>query len=235
MRLGVMQPYFFPYIGYFQLIKHVDKYIFYDDVTYIKNGWIDRNRILINGNPHYFKVPLDSASSHRKICDTNLNIELYDKWVNKFLKQLGTTYSRAPYFKVGMDLVEGVLFSECTSIGDLALLSVKNVAKLLKIQTIFLQSSRDYMNSDLERSDRLINFCKMEGCLEYINNYSGSNLYSVDYFAQHNIDLKFLSPFVMQYRQKNSRDFVAGLSIIDLIMNVDVDEIIINHLNCAIT
>lgn len=226
MILGVMQPYFFPYIGYFQLIKHVDKMIFYDDVTYIKNGWIDRNRILINGSPHYFKVPLDSASSYRKICDIGLNLECFEKWRGKFLRQLQSTYCSAPFYKLGMDLVENVLFTECSSIGELALLSVKNVANYLKIETVFLQSSVDYDNRDLSRSERLIDFCKIEGCNTYVNNYSGSDLYNVEYFASEDISLKFLKPIITEYSQKNSNVFVGGLSILDLIMNINCDEII---------
>lgn len=226
MILGVMQPYFFPYIGYFQLIKHVDRMIFYDDVTYIKNGWIDRNRILINGSPHYFKVPLDAASSYRRICDIGLNSKCFEMWRSKFLRQLQSTYGSAPFYSIGMDLVEDVLFTECNSIGELAMLSVKKVTNYLKIQTIFLQSSVDYDNSELNRSERIIDFCKIEGCNTYVNNYSGFDLYNVEYFSSEDVSLNFLKPFIKEYSQRNRNVFVGGLSILDLIMNIDSDDII---------
>jgi hypothetical protein len=125
-----------------------------------------------------------------------------------------------------MDLVEDVLFTECNSIGELAMLSVKSVTNYLKIKTIFLQSSADYDNAELNRSERLIDFCKIEGCNTYVNNYSGFDLYNVKYFASEDVSLKFLKPSIKEYSQRNRNVFVGGLSILDLIMNIDCDEII---------
>ena len=67
MKLAIMQPYLFPYLGYFQLIAAVDKFVFYDDVNFIKNGWINRNRLLISGKVNYITIPLSGASSFLKI------------------------------------------------------------------------------------------------------------------------------------------------------------------------
>src|SRR4051812_42347879 len=98
MRLAIMQPYIFPYIGYFQLIAAVDAFVIYDDVNYIKQGWINRNRILFNGKDLLFTVPLENASSFKKINEVSVHKHLYEGWKVKFGKSLRATYFKAPYF-----------------------------------------------------------------------------------------------------------------------------------------
>ncbi|VXC55839.1 WbqC family protein [Chryseobacterium sp. 8AT] len=98
MKIAVMQPYIFPYIGYFQLIKAVDKFIFYDDVNYIKGGWINRNNILINKNKSLFTIPLDKASPFITINETNINLKIFREWRLKFLKTMEQSYKKAPYY-----------------------------------------------------------------------------------------------------------------------------------------
>ena len=86
MKLAIMHPYFFPYLGYFQLIDAVDRFVFYDDVSFIKNGWISKNRILGDGAPIYFTVPLVKKSSNIKINQTVIHQDLFPTWRRKFLK-----------------------------------------------------------------------------------------------------------------------------------------------------
>jgi hypothetical protein len=217
MKIGIMQPYVMPYIGYFQLIYNCDVFIFYDNVNYIKNGWIDRNRILSNNQATYFKIPISKASSFKKICDTLIHPVEYAPWKQRFFTTLHTCYKRAPYYTSCIKLIEDIFDKEYNSISQLAIASVERTAKYLGLNTIFKIASQNYHNDQLTRSERLINICKQENACTYINMQGGSDLYQPENFTEHGINLKFLSSNIKPYKQyKNS--FIGGLSIIDVLM-----------------
>ncbi len=69
MKLAIMQPYFFPYIGYFQLINTVDEFVVYDNIEFTKKGWINRNRILVNGKDEYITLPIKKDSDFLHVKD----------------------------------------------------------------------------------------------------------------------------------------------------------------------
>ena len=128
MIVGIMQPYFFPYIGYFQLIAAVNKFVIYDDVNFIQGGWINRNNILINKKSSLFTVPLVKVSSNTLINDTKINLKFYNVWKVKFLRSLEHSYKKAPYFTEVYNLIENVLeINENDLISKLELNSIKNV------------------------------------------------------------------------------------------------------------
>ena len=104
LRLGIMQPYFFPYIGYWQLIKAVDKFIIFDDVNYINRGWINRNRILFNGSSRYFNIRIHKASQNKLINELEI---IRDE--NKSLELLHMAYRNAPYYQETRELVKNIL------------------------------------------------------------------------------------------------------------------------------
>lgn len=215
-----MQPYFFPYIGYFQLINAVDKFIFYDDVNFIKNGWINRNRILINGKPGYLTVQLKGASSFKPIND----IEFSDN-TDKLSKTIEIAYKRAPYFKETWPLLESVFKTETNKIGHLAISSIIKVCEFLDLRTDFEISSNSYSDTrELERCSRLIELCKRNMASTYINSIGGESLYQKDQFSREGINLVFLKSGEVTYIQKN-RQFVPGLSIIDVLMYNSRSEI----------
>src|SRR5689334_20042887 len=126
MKLAIMQPYFFPYIGYFQLINAVDKFVVYDDVSFINKGWVNRNNILVNGRVSLFTVPLKRASQNKLIKDIELVNEA--RWKNNFLKTIEHAYKKAPYYKTVFSLISDVIFSERKYITELALLGIKSVS-----------------------------------------------------------------------------------------------------------
>ncbi len=208
-----MQPYLFPYIGYFQLINSVDKFIFYDDVNYIKNGWINRNRILLNGKAHYITIPLKKASPFKLI----LEIEFIDNR-KKILKTLEFVYKKAPYFEDIMPLLFDCLSVDTNNISELAITSVLKVCNYLNINKLFENSSKLYSSSKgLAKEKRLIEICKINDATTYINPIGGNAIYSKSMFGLNNIDLFFINtePFVYkQYKQ----EFVNWLSIIDVLM-----------------
>ena len=213
MKLAIMQPYFFPYIGYFQLIKSVDKFVFYDDVNFIKNGWINRNRVLINGKPSYFTVTLNGASPFMLIKDV-----LFSDNRNKLLKTLENTYKKAPFYDDTINALKPVFLLETTYISDLAIESVKSVSKYLGIQTIFEKSSETYSDSKgMEKSARLKQICHQNNATVYHNPIGGTELYFKDDFAKSDIELKFINTDNIIYKQFKN-EFVPNLSIIDLMM-----------------
>jgi WbqC-like protein len=220
-----MQPYLFPYIGYFQLIHAVDRFVVYDDVAYIKQGWINRNRILINGEPSFFSVPIKHASSYALICDTFIDDDpQHARWVEKLLKTFDNAYRRAPEFRRVFPIVERVFSVNTTRIADLALASVKAISSLLEIETTFVDSSRTYGNATLRGENRVLSICQAERANEYINVPGGRDLYSRERFEAAGIGLSFIQPRNVEYPQFGG-PFVQGLSIIDVLMFNPLDQV----------
>ncbi len=160
--IALMQPYIFPYIGYFQLIHSVDRFIAYDDVTFIKQGWINRNRILANGAPLLFSVQLSGASSHTLIRDVSINIELFAAWRNKFLKTLEQYYCKAPRYEQVRSMVSEVLAGEPERISTLAIHSIKSVCAYLAISTEIVETASHYGNAHLKAEERVVDICRKE-------------------------------------------------------------------------
>lgn len=212
-----MQPYLFPYLGYFQLVAVVDKFVFYDDVNFIKQGWINRNAILVAGRRHLFTVPLREASSFARISDTRINESFYPGGCRRLLKTLAQSYARAPCYEAVYEMIEGVLNRSERSIGRLAAASVLAVASYLDLRTAFVKSSATYGNAELKGSERVLDICRRERADSYYNAIGGKELYSRDEFARHGVDLKFIETKNVRYRQFGE-EFVPWLSIIDVLM-----------------
>jgi len=215
MKLAIMQPYFFPYIGYFQLINAVDKFIFYDDVNYIKRGWINRNRILVNGAAKLITVPCEKASQNKLIND--VRVGLNGKSKSKLLETFHRAYGKAPYFNKIFPLVQETLNAKVHNIGELAARSIEEVCIYLGIETEIIPTSSIFNNRELEKADRLINICALSGCQDYINSIGGIDIYDKIYFKKKGINLHFLKSEYIQYKQFGN-DFVPWLSIIDVLM-----------------
>lgn len=215
MKIAIMQPYLFPYIGYFQLINAVEKFIIYDDVTFIKQGWINRNRILGNGKAIMFTVPLRSLSSYTLIKD--MKIADYQRWKKRFLKTLHQYYSKACYFENTMALIRRILEMEEIHIGKLASLSIKEVCHWVGIETEIIHSTMAYDNIHLKGQDRILDICAREKTEQYINTIHGKVLYSKEIFDKKGIRLNFLKSKEIVYQQFGN-EFMPNLSIIDVIM-----------------
>lgn len=210
-----MQPYFLPYIGYFQLLTAVDTFVVLDDVNYINRGWINRNRLLIKGVAHTFTVPLRDASQNKRICDIDLVNEQH--WRSKFLRTIKQAYRGAPcYAKVYPLLVE---MANCRSIrlDEFILNSLRIILRYLSIEVEIVSTSRAYKNENLKGQDRILDICKKEKANLYLNPIGGTNLYDRDAFLEQGIQIKFLKSHSIFYRQGKS-EHVPGLSIIDVLM-----------------
>ena len=224
-KVAIMQPYIFPYIGYFQLIRAADLFVFYDDVNFIKQGWIARNRYLNSDKATYFVIPLQGISSFKKINEINVDEKKYGIWVKKFLKSLSQNYGKAPYFSAVIELVKEVLFTDQKSISRIAINSVKTVSDYLGLQVEFNISSEVYPTTmDLGRMERITKICELKRSKTYINAIGGTGLYQKDEFKQRGIDLHFLQTDKLEYEQFK-KPFVPGLSIIDVMMFNHPEEI----------
>ena len=224
MKLAIMQPYLFPYIGYFQLIKAVDQFVIYDDVTFIKQGWINRNRILSNGKACFFTIPLSGAGSHTIIHDVVINTNLFTNWRCKFLKTLEQSYSKATYHQNILALINEILSYKTSNISELALFAINTVCDYLSIKTNPIKSSTIYHNNELHSVERIIDICIKERATTYVNAPGGTALYTYDQFISHGIDLYFLKPHEIIYQQYSS-PFIPKLSIIDVLMFNSVERI----------
>lgn len=225
MKLAIMQPYFFPYIGYFQLINAADKFVFYDDVNFIKKGWINRNRILINDEPVFFTVPLSKVSQHKKTKNTQIKIEEFQKWRSKFYKSLDYNYGKAPFYEEVLPLIKNVLEINPESISELAKKSVSNVNHYLKIKTDIVWSSSIFGNSDLRREERILNICIAENAQVYYNLIGGLSIYDRKEFSAKEVKLHFLKTIPKEYEQ-STKEFIPSLSIIDVLMNNSKEDVI---------
>lgn len=217
-----MQPYVFPYIGYFQLISLVDKFILYDDVDYITRGWINRNRLLINGKANLFTIPLEKASQNRKI--NQIEVHTNTKWQKKLLKTIELNYKRAPFFKVIYPFLFTAINNPTAVISDFNLKCLKEVCSYLEINTELACSSVEYDNQNLTGQERIIDICKKEKASQYINPVGGKAIYSSTIFENENIKLSFLESIMTPYQQFNN-EFIPWLSIIDLLMFNSKNEI----------
>lgn len=210
-----MQPYFFPYLGYFQLLNSVDSFVFYDDVNYIKSGWINRNRLYLSGDVRYVTVPLVGASSFEKI--NSIHVQSPERWRATMLSSVQQSYAKAPHFEPVHAMLKNVLTEHDGTIGDLSRRSVIAVAQYLELATRFVNSSASYNNSHLRSAERVLDICRLEQATEYWNLPGGRNLYSSQEFAEHNVQLHFIDPVLPPYPQFTPA-FQPGLSILDALM-----------------
>lgn len=210
-----MQPYFFPYIGYWQLLNAVDKFVIYDDVNFIKGGWINRNRILVNGEPKYFTAPVSGQSSNKAISDLFLQESNY--WRGKLLRMLEVSYGTAPHFEEVFPLLKDILESKEQGLSSFIQISISRVVDWLGIKTDLVVSSKTYSNSRLRGQERVLDICAIEHADTYLNLPGGRSLYNRNTFQGRSIDLKFLCPRDIRYQQFGN-NFVPDLSIIDVLM-----------------
>ena len=214
MILAANQPYLFPYLGYWQLINAADVFLIGDDYAYMRKSWINRNRILINGRPQWFRMEVEDASSFRSIIDTRIKpIDLENK-----LRTLEMAYHKAPYFADAYALARRVLtFDSGGMLAPFLENSIREVCGYLGIDTRIGHTSDFPGNAALKREHRIYDLCHRLGADVYINAPGGQDLYSFDDFSSHGIELRFLQPELRPYPQFGA-PFVPSLSILDVLM-----------------
>jgi len=216
MRIAIMQPYFFPYIGYLQLLNCVDKFVVYDTVNFIKKGWIHRVRTYNRqGDSILLTIPLIKASQNRDIRDIKLHS--FTEFSSKFLQTIKHTYARAPFFPQVFPFLQDTLDTSPDSISDLDVHCLRALRDKLGMATKIISSSIQYGDiTDLSRVGKLKRICEMEKASIYINMIGGKALYTQKDF--HPMNLYFLVPVFEKYKQFQN-NFLHGLSIIDVLMH----------------
>ncbi len=223
MKLGIMQPYFFPYIGYFQLINAVDLFVVYDDLQYISRGWINRNRILVNGKSSYITLPIRSASHLTSIKDSCFNGN-FAKEKNSILRRIEGAYRKAPHFSETFELIEKCFQCPDPKVSAFVSQTIKQCCQHLGISTPLNITPSLQINADLRGQDRAIAITKHLGSDHYLNPVGGMEIYSGKEFQRHGIELSFVRTNEFSYKQFGG-EFVPNLSIIDVLMFNDRDTI----------
>lgn len=207
-----MQPYLFPYLGYFQLIHLADTFVVYDDVNFIKNGWINRNRILNQGKPLWLTLPLEKASVHQKISQTKVSYR-----PEKIYKTLSQSYRNAPYFNDCIDIIMAPLTTGEAKIANLCFDSLNIISNYLSLNTKIVRSSNLQSTHTLSGQDRVIAICNNLNTKTYLNGIGGEALYNKATFLEQGLRLNFLEHKPVAYPQFD-HPFLSNLSIIDILM-----------------
>lgn len=226
MKIGIMQPYFLPYLGYISLIKNTDKFILFDTVQFIRHGWIERNRILKQtGGWQYIQVPLEKKQMSTIIKEVKINNQ--QKWKEKILAQLQHYKKIAPYYYKTLQILEKVFSKEYESITKLNKDLLEEICKYLGISTpIFIFSEMNLKIEEVNAPDEwALKICKaLGGVEEYWNPLGGMNFFDRNKYEKENIKLYFQKINLHNYDQRKE-SFEEGLSIIDVLMFNSPEEI----------
>ena len=216
MKLGIMQPYFFPYIGYFQLMNTVDEFVVYDNIEFTKKGWINRNRILVDGQGSFITLTLKKDSDYLDVRDRYLA----DSWTSarmKILNRIKESYRKAPQFEAVYPLIEKCILYDEYNLFKYILNSLNIVKAYIEIDTPLVISSTITIDDTLKADKKVIAICKAREADTYVNTIGGMELYSKENFQDKNIELKFIKSKLFEYPQFGDV-FIPWLSIIDVMM-----------------
>ena len=223
MKLAIMQPYFMPYIGYFQLINSVDEFVIYDNIQYTKKGWINRNRILVDNKDQLLTIPLQKDSDYLNIIDR----KIAGSWVEdrkKLVNVLKSSYSKAPYFKEAFELIQECLLCDKNNLFEFILNSLNKINLYLEINTPIILSSTINIDHNLKSQNKVLSICEAQKATTYVNAIGGTELYNKEIFKLKNINLNFIKSEKIEYNQFNG-NFISWLSIIDVMMFNSKDKI----------
>ena len=221
MKVAIMQPYFLPYIGYFQLIESVDLFVLYDDIKYTKKGWINRNRILQRGQETLISLPLKNDSDALDVCDRQLAAD-FNK--TKVLNRIAEAYRKAPYLEKAFPVIERIVSHDEYNLFRFLHHSIVEICGYLAIATEIAVSSTLKVDPTLKGQDKVIALCGRVGADVYVNAIGGVHLYSPEVFRSARLELKFIRSGPFEYRQFGET-FVPFLSIVDVMMFNQVDVI----------
>lgn len=222
MKIAVMQPYFLPYIGYFQLMSAVDRFVLFDNVQYVRQGWINRNRILQHNQPGVITLPLAKDSRFLAINDRHLS----DNFIREnLLNQFIDAYRNAPYFHSIFPVVEEIINCSHENLSAYICHSLMILRQMLSLECEIMLSSDVAIDHKLRAQDKILSICSTLGAHTYINLPSGRELYDSESFQRQDINLQFIQPEYVCYRQFGA-EFVPWLSIIDVLMFNSKNEVI---------
>ena len=219
MTLAIMQPYLFPYIGYWQLVYSADTFVIMEDLHYIKQGYINRNSILVNGKAQRITLELMHASQNKLMTEIEIGNNR-----EQLLKTVERAYKHAPYFNDVFPLIRTVLEFPEKNLAKFTSNSIVKISNFLGLDTKFVHSCDFERDHRLRAQDMVLDICKKFNATNYINTIGGQKLYSSEVFKDHGINLNFIEPEIIEYRQFKN-EFVPKLSIIDVMMFNSREEI----------
>ena len=223
MKSAIMQPYLFPYIGYWQLINAVDTFVIYDDVNFIKGGWINRNNILLKNQKQIFSLALDKASPNKKINE----ILIMDNQKNRLsiIEKIKNAYHKAPNYNQTIPLLKEIILFEEQNLSLYIENSIKKISNYLNIKTDIIRSTDLNISKDLYAQNRVLEICKKFNTNIYVNPIGGQKLYSHEVFEENHMNLYFIQTHDhISYKQFENY-FIPNLSIIDILMFNNLNEI----------
>jgi hypothetical protein len=218
MNIAIMQPYLFPYLGYFQLIRAVDAFVIYDDVNYIKGGWINRNCILSQHEKKFITLPLQGASANLLINQITVGGR-----PEKLLATIRHCYGKGPQFGKVFPLVESILLQQEKNLARFLARGLKLICDYLGLSPTWHISSALKKDNALRGQHKVLAICAELGASRYINLQGGKALYNADVFARYGMHLTFIEPRAVEYRQFHHA-FVPNLSILDVMMFNDREQ-----------
>lgn len=219
MKLAIMQPYLFPYLGYFQLIRAVDAFVVYDDVNFINRGWINRNNILSQGHAQLFTMELEGASQNKLINEVGVAGRN-----EKLLKSIRQSYGKAPYFAEVFPLIEAILNNPEKNLARFLDDQLRQICAYLGLTPEWHISSELKKDNTLRGQEKILAICQELGASHYINVPGGRELYDQESFVERGLQLSFIQSRAVSYRQFG-KEFVPNLSIIDVMMFNEREEI----------
>lgn len=214
MRLAIMQPYFLPYVGYWQLMAAVDSFVVYDRIKYTKKGWINRNRLLQNGASATFSLPLAAGSDSLMVCERELAPSFERR---KLLAQFEGAYRKAPQFEALRPWLQDLVLDPSNNLFDYLWQSIGKVREQLGLTTRLIRSSEVAHDESLKAQDKVLALCGAMGATTYINAIGGLELYEREAFAERGVALQFHKASLVEYPQAGA-PFVPWLSVLDLLM-----------------
>jgi len=218
-----MQPYFLPYIGYWQLIHSVDIFVVYDNIEYTKKGWFNRNRILEADHDRLFTIPIKKDSDYLPVDQRFLSEDSY-KEINRILRMIEFNYRKAPHFSIVYPVIEKCFKFPEKNLFEYIYYSINLVRNYLGIDTKIVISSKVEIDHSLKAEEKILAICKAEQASTYINAIGGTELYNKEEFKNNGVNLQFIKSKDIEYRQFDNT-FVPWLSIIDVMMFNDRDRI----------
>lgn len=221
MKIALMQPYFVPYLGYFQLMGAVDLFVIHDDVEFSKGGWINRNRILISGEPKFLTIPLQRMSDYALINQREI-ASSYD--CKKSIRALEAAYGKAPHWRSLAREVSEIVCPETRSLVDHNVGGLEVIKRMLNQTTPLVTSSEVLPDANSSGTRKVIDVCRVLGASEYVNPVGGINLYSPKEFLEQGIKLTFLQSRLSKYAQGHNQEFVPALSVLDSLAWVGTTE-----------
>ena len=221
-RVAIMQPYLFPYLGYFQLMVACDEFIVFDDAQYVKLGWINRNRILLNGSPEWLGLPVRAAAHELPVNQRKYQFDSIEP--RRFLRRIEGVYRKAPFFPRVFSLLQQIIGLSDDNVARFNANQLRTLAKALGIGTPILLASQLAKDMRLKNQELVIDICTSRSATEYVNAIGGKHLYRASRFSRDGMSLRFLHSEAAPYEQFG-QPFVPGLSIIDVMMFNPADSI----------